>query len=136
EAPQLPRLRLPRPAGPGKTMASQDHPHAIFRRSIDAGNVVAAELAALALRGLLGRAFAYLPLQAVVVEGGSGPHLGRELVGRGVGHVPTPNRIRPTTTFHTSPRCGLRPEKRHRRRGSLGTHPWPQILRSFGGLEA
>src|SRR4051812_47967926 len=33
-------------------MTSQGHPTAIFRRAIDAGNVVAAEIAALELRGL------------------------------------------------------------------------------------
>jgi hypothetical protein len=33
-------------------MTSQGHPHAIFRRAIDAGNIVAAELAARELRGL------------------------------------------------------------------------------------
>jgi hypothetical protein len=40
----------PRTGAPGLT--SQGHPHAIFRRAIDAGNVVAAEIAALELRGL------------------------------------------------------------------------------------
>jgi hypothetical protein len=33
-------------------MTSQGHPHTIFRRAIEIGNVVAAELAALELRGL------------------------------------------------------------------------------------
>jgi len=72
--PQGPRIRLhsvdPRCGGgrrPGRQItasvslaapapANDDfpggHPYAIFRRSIDAGNVVAAEIAALELRGL------------------------------------------------------------------------------------
>lgn len=43
------------PSGPGngrRTITSDGHSYAVFRRAIDNGNVFAAELAALELRGL------------------------------------------------------------------------------------
>jgi hypothetical protein len=45
-------LGSPLRPGEDKRITSQGHPHAIFRRAIDAGNIVAAELAARELRGL------------------------------------------------------------------------------------